>query len=98
MVDLLLSVSAWILLSSTIIPLAVQFIVDSINEKESHQATVILYEKLHGILIDGIIPPTHSFKVADSTYVFTSSENGMEVCIQFEDRQFNKKKVCEYLE
>jgi Na+-translocating ferredoxin:NAD+ oxidoreductase RnfG subunit len=98
MVDLLLTLSAFILISSTILPMVIQLLKESIEEKEKYAATSVLYEKLHDILIEKQLPVNQKIIKNDKVYEFIPSPDLKEVCIQFEDHNQSKQKVCEFLE
>lgn len=98
MVDLILTLSAWILVSATILPMAIQFMIESNNEREKHIATGVLYEKLQEILVEGDIP-THQLIIKNGKqYEFIPDPVLKEVCIQFENNIQYKQKVCEFWE
>lgn len=98
MVDLLLTMSACILISSTILPMVIQLMKASFEEKERYAATSVLYEKLHEILIEKQLPVNQIIIKNDKHYEFIPSPDLKEVCIQFEDHNQSKQKVCEFLE
>jgi hypothetical protein len=98
MVDLLLTLSACILISSTILPMVIQLMKESTVEKERYAATVLLFEKLHELLIENQLPVNQTIVKNDKQYEFIPSLDLKEVCIQFENRNQNKQKVCEFLE
>lgn len=98
MIDLLLSLSAWILISMTVLPLGIHFLEESINEKEEYFATILLYEKLNELIEEGENPLTNTIFRNGKQYDFIPKSEMGEVCIQFENRNQKKEKVCEYWE
>lgn len=98
MVDLLLTLSACILISSTILPMVIQLMRESTEEKERYSATALLYEKLHEFLIENQLPVNQTIVKNDKQYEFLQSPDLKEVCIQFENHNQSKQKVCEFLE
>lgn len=98
MVDLLLTLSAFILISSTILPMVIQLMKESIEEKNRYVATSVLYEKLHDILIEKYLPVNQKIIKNDKEYEFIPSPDMKEGCIQFEIYNKSKQKVCEFLE
>ncbi|WP_442594884.1 hypothetical protein [Neobacillus sp. D3-1R] len=98
MADLLLSMSAWMLISVTVLPIGVEFTRKYIDEREKFEALVILNEKLHEILVDGEIQPQQTITRNGKQYMFIPKIDTKEVCIEFEDIYKNKKTVCEFLE
>lgn len=98
MIDLLLSLSAWILVSMTILPMGIQFLEESTNEKEEYFATILLYEKLNELIVNAEIPISNTLFRNQKQYEFFQKSDTGEVCIQFENRNQKKKTVCEYWE
>jgi hypothetical protein len=98
MVDLLLTLTACILISSTILPMVIQLMKESTEEKERYTATALLYEKLHEFLIEKQLPVNQIIVKNDKQYEFIQSPDLKEVCIQFENHNQSKQKVCEFLE
>jgi competence protein ComGE len=98
MMDLLLSLSAWMLVASAILPMVIELMVDSVNEKNKFAATTILYAKLHEQLIQNQLPIYQIIVVKGKLYEIIPSADLKEVCIQFEDKNQDKKRVCEFWE
>jgi competence protein ComGE len=98
MVDLLLTLSAFLLMSATILPMVIQLMKESIEEKEKYAATTVLYEKLHELLIEKQLPVNQRIIKNDIEYEFIQSPDLKEVCIQYENQHQRKQKVCEFLE
>jgi hypothetical protein len=71
---------------------------ESTEEKERYAATSVLYEKLHEILIEKQLPENQIVIKNDKRYEFIPSPDLKEVCIQFENNNQSKQKVCEFLE
>jgi hypothetical protein len=67
-------------------------------EKEMYVATSLLYEKLHERLIEKQLPNNQIIIMNGKEYEFILSPDLKEVCIQFEDHNESKQKVCEFLE
>jgi hypothetical protein len=98
MVDLLLTLSACIVISSIILPMVIQLMKVSISEKEKYAATSVLYEKLHEILIEKQLPENQIIIKNGKIYEFIAIPDLKEVCVQFESHKESKQKVCEFLE
>ncbi|MFD2446042.1 phosphatase [Bacillus sp. CGMCC 1.16607] len=98
MVDLLLSLSCWMLISVTILPIGIQFMENSMDEKEEYAATVLLYEKLQEMIVEGEVPTAQKIIKNEKQYDMKSNLETKEVCIQFENRNQKKYEVCEYWE
>lgn len=98
MADLLLSLSAWMLVSLTILPIGIEFLKESSHEDNEFEATVLLYEKLHEMLVEGQVLLPQSIERNGKEYQFTPSEGTKEVCIEFENYHKQKEQVCEFIE
>lgn len=99
MSDVLLTLSALILICSTILPQAIQYMRESLNEKVKYEATIVLYEKLHELLVEGQTPiTTEVISSSGKKYEFISNPLLKEVCIHYEDTGNFKKSVCEFWE
>lgn len=98
MIDLLLSLSAWILISMTILPMGIHLLEESTNEKEEYFASILLYEKLNEILDKPETPIANTIFRNQKQYDFFLKLETGEVCIQFENRNHKKRTVCEYRE
>jgi competence protein ComGE len=98
MIDLVLTLSSWLLISSTLLPLAIQFMVDSSNETEKYKVTIILYEKLHESLVEGQPLTSHIMEINGDKFEIISNPEQKEVCIQYEDHSQANKRICEYWE
>lgn len=98
MADLLLSLSAWMLISLTVLPIGIDFLKESMNEKVDYEARVILYEKLQEGLAEGQILPPHFISRNGKQYNFIPRTETKEVCIEYENDNKEKEIVCEFLE
>jgi hypothetical protein len=67
-------------------------------EKEMYVATSVLYEKLHERLIEKQLPNNQIIIKNGKEYEVILSPDLKEVCIQFENHNESKQKVCEFLE
>jgi hypothetical protein len=93
--DILLSIATLMLLSSILLPQAIEFKIKSNNQDAEFKAKVVLYEKLQELLAEEI-QPSHQIIIKNSKqYIFTPSTDLTEVCVQYEDKEQNKKTVCE---
>lgn len=96
--DILLSISTLILVSSILLPQAIEFMIKSNNQEADFKAKIVLYEKLHELLAEGKQPTSQIIIKNSIQYMFTPNIDFTEVCIQYEDREHAKKSVCEYWE
>jgi hypothetical protein len=78
--------------------MVIQLMKESTSEKEMYTATSVLYEKLHERLIEKQLLNNQIIIKNGKEYEFILSTDLKEVCIQFEDHNENKQKVCEFLE
>jgi hypothetical protein len=78
--------------------MVIQLMNKSTLEKEMYVATSLLYEKLHERLIEKQLPNNQIIIKNGKEYEFILSPDLKEVCIQFEDHNESKQKVCEFLE
>jgi hypothetical protein len=96
--DILLSLSTLMIISSILLPQAIEFKMKSNNQTADFKAKVVLYEKLHELLAEGKQPTRQMIIKNTKEYIFTPSLDLTEVCIQYEDQEHTRKSVCEYWE
>lgn len=98
MIDLLLTMSAFILVGSMLLPMTINLMIESSHEKEIFTANALLYEKLHELLSTKQLPQYQLIEKQGKSYEFIPGPDQKEVCIHFEDRYQKPKKVCEFWE
>lgn len=89
LVELLLSLSGWILIASMVVPMLIQINKQSVQMKEKSEALHILYEYVQEVLIEN--PERENFNVMKNNNTFDiiwfGEKDGRksEVCIRYED-------------
>jgi competence protein ComGE len=89
LLELLLSLSGWILIGSIMVPMLVVFNKQSNQIQEKSEALQILYEYVQEVLIEN--PDRENFSVIknnksyDIIWVGEKEERKSEVCIRYED-------------
>ncbi|MHC0035932.1 hypothetical protein [Pseudoneobacillus sp. C159] len=98
MFDIILTMSALLIIGSTILPIVLSTMSASVSEKETFTASVLLYEKLNELLAEKKQPEFQIVKKRGKTYEFLYIQATNQVCIQFDDPNQIQKRVCEYWE
>lgn len=89
LLELILSLSGWILIASIMVPILIQFNKQSVQIQEKSEALHILYEYVQEVLIEN--PERENFSVIKNNKSydiiwFGEKEGGKsEVCIRYED-------------
>ena len=100
--ELLLSLTAWILLAGVVFPLIMKARNNSIQVEQEFAANNLLYERLITAKKEGILPVHEVFTINQTKYDITlQSAEGqakMEVCIQYVDVFQRANKKCENFE
>jgi competence protein ComGE len=101
--ELLLTLSAWLVIAGVFIPLMVHAVNQSVQLHKEAAATQALYELLVEARKESLIDSLHSrIAIAGSDFeVVQESRNGhdfMEVCIKYEDLLQKTYKKCEVFE
>lgn len=98
--ELLLTLSAWLVIAGVMVPLIMKTMNHSIATKQENTAVKVLYETLLNAKKEGRIPlfETVSMNQTDYEVVYEQS-NGqaiMEVCVQYENVLKRTIKKCEF--
>jgi competence protein ComGE len=97
--ELLLTLSAWLVVASVLFPLIIQAVNQSLQVKQEYIAAVRLYETLIDAKKEGNYPAFGTIVVDQTVFeVFQkgSRESGdLEVCIKYEDLLQQSYEKCE---
>jgi competence protein ComGE len=101
--ELLLSLSAWLIATTILLPLAIYLIGQSIDLRHGTDALHLLYERLQEMKL-GISIPTEIDSVEKNGKVFHykvnhhESESVMEVCVEYNGYFSEKRTKCAFTE
>lgn len=101
MVEILLSLSIWMVMTVSLIPLYIHVSKQSMNIQQEVQSTHLLYEVLQKYLIAG---EAENKSETREKYVFAVAwEIGLDgyptkVCVNYEDTFHKAKQICEKIE
>lgn len=98
MMDVVLNISALMVIGASVIPMTIHIMVKSSQVKEDHLATTYLYEKLHELIIAKQQPRFQTFEKNGVLFEIIPVLSQKEVCIQFEDYTKSKKRICAHWE
>ncbi|WP_102274583.1 phosphatase [Cytobacillus massiliigabonensis] len=100
--ELLLTLSAWLLIASVLFPLIIQAVNQSLQVRQEFLAAEILYESLIDSKKRSVYPLNETIVVNQTLYEIITKENGesanMEVCIKYEDFLQKSYETCEIFE
>lgn len=100
--EVLLSLSAWLIATTTLLPLILFLIGQSIDHSHETDAIHLLYERLQELKVENQSIDFNPVIKNGITYHFKmiQPENGalMEVCVEFDGYFSEKKSKCAYAE
>lgn len=100
--ELMLTLSAWLVIATILYPLIINVVNQSLQEKQAYEGTKLLYETLIKAKKEGVIPHSESIKIDRTVYQVNyepySGQEKMEVCIQYEDLLQNTFEKCDLFE
>ncbi len=103
LIELLLSLSALLMLALFFVPLLADLNTQSQQLERESLAEQLLYEELNALIINGIPSPSHSIFRNGNEYKITwassPSDNQKEVCVTLEKKaRFPEKTICQFAE
>lgn len=97
--ELLITLSAWLVIASVFFPLIIQAVNQSLLVKQEFLAAEILYESLIDAKKNAVYPPIETIVVDQTVFEIFQKGNGesanMEVCIKYEDLLQRPYETCE---
>lgn len=97
--ELLLTLSAWLVIASVLFPLIIQAVNHSTKVRQEFFAVKTLYESLIDAKKNAVYPATESIVVHQTVYEIFHNGKGetanMEVCIKYEDLFQQSYEKCE---
>lgn len=100
--EVLLSLSAWLVIASIIFPLIIRAVNQSEQLHQEYEGTKLLYETLIKARKDGVLPNIDEIIINRTVYqIGYELDEGhakMEVCVQYEDLFQKTYKKCELYE
>lgn len=100
--ELLLSLTAWLLIAGVVFPLIMKARNQSIQVEQEYVADNLLYERLITAKKEGFLPVHEVFTINQTKYEInqqsTDGQAKMEVCIQYVDVFQRANKKCENFE
>ncbi|MDQ0156404.1 hypothetical protein [Robertmurraya andreesenii] len=101
LVELLLSLSMWILMTLSLLPLYIHVNKQSIDTQREITATHLMYDVLHVYLMEGIFEDREEV-IKNGSYLINweagSESRPTRVCISYEDAFKEQQEKCERLE
>ncbi|WP_026583358.1 phosphatase [Bacillus sp. J33] len=99
MSELLLSLSAWLIVAGVFLPLILKAAMDSGEMQQEFDSTQLLYETLQQSVAEGYFPLEKTVKIEKTVYsLFQKEDAGItEVCIKYEDLFHKAKEKCDVL-
>ena len=100
--ELLLSLSAWLIATTILLPLAIYLIGQSIDLRHGTDALHLVYERLQEVKLG--IAPTEIDRIEKNGVVFNykmihhESESVMEVCVEYNGYFSEKRSKCAFTE
>ncbi|GLB58177.1 hypothetical protein NCCP133_03100 [Cytobacillus sp. NCCP-133] len=100
MAELLLSLSAWLIVAGVFFPLILGAIMHSLEIKQDFESTQLLYETLQQSVVSEPISTAKNVEINKSEYQLIIKEgSGMtEVCVRYEDVLHKAKEKCDVLQ
>ncbi|MBT2687075.1 phosphatase [Bacillus sp. ISL-47] len=97
MAELLLSLSAWVIVAGVFFPLIIKAVEHSVEMKQDFESTQLLYEKLQQSVVEGYSPSSESIKRGQIVYEIFLKEGSelTEVCVKYEDIFKKANEKCE---
>lgn len=100
LIELLISLSIWILITSILLPIYIHISKQSLNVQKEVESIHLLYELLQRSIVEnGVVD---SQKIIRGDYEFTVVNKGdfplREVCIFYEDYFLQQIETCEQIE
>lgn len=99
LVEMLLTLSAWLVIASVLFPLIIKAVNQSLQVKQQFLANEILYESLIDAKKKAEFPVTETIVVDQTIFEVYPKGNGgsanMEVCIKYEDILQQSHETCE---
>ncbi|PLR85968.1 hypothetical protein CVD25_04440 [Bacillus canaveralius] len=98
--ELLLSLSAWVLAASFLLPAAMKLAWQSSTLQQENAALQLLYEELQMLVTDGASPRDYEVsKNGTNFHVYPKmNATGTEVCVEFESHFSKKISKCAAVE
>ncbi|MBY0122407.1 phosphatase [Bacillus sp. S/N-304-OC-R1] len=100
--ELILSLSAWLLIAGIFFPLVMNIVNQSLQLKQEFEVSRLLYEELIRAKKEGVLPVSHSLLVNGTQYTISldssGGNTGVEVCIKYENVFKTEQKKCEIFE
>ncbi|QED48616.1 type II secretion system protein [Cytobacillus dafuensis] len=101
LVEMLLSLSAWLVIAMVFFPLIMGLINRTIQLHQEYDGTQLLYETLQTAKKEQRVPVHEIIKINQTVYeVYQDSVRSgrLEVCVKYEDILKNEYKKCEIFE
>ncbi|WP_371321645.1 competence type IV pilus minor pilin ComGE [Robertmurraya korlensis] len=90
LVELLLSLSVWLVLTLFLLPMFIQVSKQSLNTQYSREASKILYDSLQEVMFTGSIKDQLTIQRKGKSYTVTKEVTKNEVCVSY-DNSFKKE-------
>lgn len=100
MAELLLSLSAWLIIAGVFFPLVMRAVDQSRQVEQDFAGTLLLYEALQKAVIEEQPPPDRVVKKGNTVYELFSKEGSAqtEVCLRYEGIFNQTYEKCEVFE
>lgn len=97
MAELLLSLTAWLIVAGVFFPLIIRAVEHSVEIEQDFESIQLLYESLQKTVVEGHLPSGESVKKNQTVYEIFLKEGSelTEVCIKYEDIFQKANEKCE---
>jgi competence protein ComGE len=98
LVELLLSLSVWLILTLFLLPMYIQVSKQSLNTQYSREATKLLYDSLQEAILTGNVQDGLTVQRKGKSFTVTKVMSGQEVCVRYEDAFKKETLICDILQ
>ncbi|MGS2776064.1 competence type IV pilus minor pilin ComGE [Robertmurraya sp. GLU-23] len=95
LVELLLSLSIWLVLTLFLLPMYIQVSKQSLNNQYSREASKILYDSLQEAMFTGVIKDQLTVQRKGKSFTLIKEVSKNEVCVSYENSFKKEVLICD---
>lgn len=95
LIELLLSLSIWMVLTLFLLPMFIQVSKQSLNTQYSREASKILYDSLQEVVFTGAIKDHLTVQRKGKLFTVTEEASKNEVCVRYENSFEKEVLICD---
>ncbi len=95
LVELLLSLSIWLVITLFLLPMFIQVSKQSLNTQYSREASKLLYDSLQETLFTGLFKDQLTVERKGKSFTVTKEVSKNEVCVKYENAFKKEVLICD---